>query len=217
MRRAFYRGRAKARDSGEVCTGVWETNGGGLDGCRANALFIIIPTVCFVGSLYLQTILGRLQSQASFLGSPDGVCLFHTVGNMRCCACACCGGWESWGLGTRQAVAPGRDGHHHMGSTLNTNFRMPFMKQQQFHYFVYISTLEWRSFYSLWDPMESSHEILLPRPEGDPCLKGVACTCSCLQHQEMGCLCVEHLGFWGKTLGDNRCSCTFRYWLRRHY
>lgn len=83
MRRALYRGRAKARDPEEVCAGVWETMAVASDGCWANA---IIPTVRPVGSLSPQTILGRIQSQTCFLAKPDVVRLLHTAAT---CAAVC--------------------------------------------------------------------------------------------------------------------------------
>lgn len=83
MRRALYRGRAKARDPEEVCAGVWETVAVASDGCWANA---IIPTVRPVGSLSPQTILGRIQSQTCFLAKPDVVRLLHTAAT---CAAVC--------------------------------------------------------------------------------------------------------------------------------
>lgn len=83
MRRALYRGRAKARDPEEVCAGGWETMAVASDGCWANA---IIRTVRPVGSLSPQTILGRIQSQTCFLANPDVARLLPTADT---CAAVC--------------------------------------------------------------------------------------------------------------------------------
>jgi hypothetical protein len=55
---------------------LWETNGGGQDGCSSDAH---IPIVWFVASLYPQTFQGSIQSQTTFLARPDVVCLLHTI------------------------------------------------------------------------------------------------------------------------------------------